>query len=118
MEKNNDRKAPKVSHSEDASAKKKTNKIKAFYEKHKWAEVATVILAAIILFIIAMYITIATLTDRPDQVAMPNLVGDTDGIGRMKKDDAMAKLKELGFENIIVTNDISSSICFIHESKR
>ena len=110
MEKNNDRKAPKVSHSEDASAKKKPNKIKAFYEKHKWAEVATVILAAIILFIIAMYITIATLTDRPDQVAMPNLVGDTDGIGRMKKDDAMAKLKELGFENIIVTEEYHETV--------
>ena len=109
MEKNNDRKAPKVSHSEEAS-KKKPNKIKAFYEKHKWAEVATVILVAIILFVLAMYGTIATLTDRPDQVAMPNLIGDEEGIGRLKKDEAIKQLEDLGFENITVTEEYSDTV--------
>ena len=111
MEKNNDRKAPKVSHrEEDSSSKKKPNKIKAFYQKHKWAEVATVILVAIILFVLAMYATIATLTDRPDQVSMPNLVGDEEGIGRMKKDEAVKQLEELGFENITITEEYHDTV--------
>ena len=52
MEKNNDRRAPKVNRAEDTT-KKKPNKIKEFYQKHKWAEVATVILAAIILSLLS-----------------------------------------------------------------
>ncbi len=109
MEKNNDRKAPKVNRAEEQT-KKKPNKIKEFYQKHKWAEVATVILIAIILFIIAMFATIATLTDRPDQVAVPNLVGDVDGIGRVKKDDAVKQLKDLGFDNISIEEEYSDTV--------
>ena len=109
MEKNNDRKAPKVNRAEETT-KKKTNKIKEFYQKHKWAEVATVILAAIILFVVAMSITIATLTDRPDQVAMPNLIGDVDGVGRLTKDEALKQLEDLGFENITVKEEYNDSV--------
>ena len=109
MEKNNDRKAPKVNRAEEQT-KKKTNKIKEFYQKHKWAEVATVILIAILLFAGAMFATIATLTDRPDQVAVPNLVGDDDGIGRVKKDDAVKQLKDLGFENISIEEEYSDTV--------
>ncbi|MBR3614038.1 MAG: Stk1 family PASTA domain-containing Ser/Thr kinase [Clostridia bacterium] len=110
MEKNNDRKAPKVSNNEESTTKKKENKIKAFYTKHKWAEIATVILVAIILFVLAMYGTIATLTDRPDQVSMPNLIGDAEGIGRLKRDDAIKQLEDLGFENISIEEEYSDTI--------
>lgn len=109
MEKNNDRRAPKVNRAEE-QAKKKPNKIKEFYQKHKWAEIATVILIAIILFAGAMFATIATLTDRPDQVAVPNLVGDDEGIGRVKRDDAVKQLKDLGFENIFIEEEYSDTV--------
>ena len=109
MEKNNDRRAPKVNRAEEQT-KKKPNKIKEFYQKHKWAEVATVILVALVLFAAAMFATIATLTDRPDQVAVPNLVGDVDGIGRVKKDDAVKQLKDLGFENISIEEEYSDTV--------
>ena len=109
MEKNNDRRAPKVNRAEE-QVKKKPNKIKEFYQKHKWAEIATVILVAIILFAGAMFATIATLTDRPDQVAVPNLVGDDEGIGRVKRDDAVKQLKDLGFENIFIEEEYSDTV--------
>ena len=109
MEKNNDRRAPKINKTEEQT-KKKPNKIKEFYQKHKWAEVATVILVAIILFAGAMFATIATLTDRPDQVAVPNLVGDDEGIGRVKRDDAVKQLKDLGFENISIEEEYSDTV--------
>ena len=109
MEKNNDRRAPKVNRAEE-QVKKKPNKIKEFYQKHKWAEIATVILVAIILFAGAMFATIATLTDRPDQVAVPNLVGDDEGIGRVKRDDAVKQLKDLGFDNISIEEEYSDTV--------
>ena len=109
MEKNNDRRAPKVNRAEEQT-KKKPNKIKEFYQKHKWAEVATVIVVALVLFAGAMFATIATLTDRPDQVAVPNLVGDDDGIGRVKRDDAVKQLKDLGFDNISIEEEYSDTV--------
>ena len=109
MEKNNDRKAPKVNRAEEQT-KKKPNKIKEFYQKHKWAEVATVILAAIILFVVAMSITIAALTDRPDRVSMPNLIGDAEGVGRLTKEEALKHLEELGFENVTVEEEYNDSV--------
>ena len=109
MEKNNDRKAPRIN-KEEQTTKKKENKIKAFYQKHKWAEVATVIVIAMILFAIAMFATIATLTDRPDQASMPNLVGNEEGIGRVKKDDAIKQLNDLGFENISIEEEYNDTV--------
>ena len=100
MEKNNDRKAPRVNQEESAS-RKKENKVKAFYSKHKWAGPVTGILVAILLFVLAMSGTIALLNgNRPDQVAMPNLIGTEDGSGRVKKEDAKKQLEELGFKEI------------------
>ena len=67
MEKNNDRKAPRVNQ-EEVNSKKKENKVKAFYSKHKWAAPVTAILVAILLFVFAMAGTIALLNgNRPDQ---------------------------------------------------
>ena len=104
MEKNNDRKAPKIG---DNDNKKKENKIKAFYKKYKWARPVTIILAAIIIFVMAMYGTIAILNgSRPEQVEMPNVSG-FDGAEKMKKDDAVKLLNSLGFENITVEEEYS-----------
>ena len=111
MEKNNDRKAPKINQEETTTtSRKKENKVKAFFEKNKWAKVLLIILAAIMLFVITMYGTIAALTDRPDQAAMPNLIGDVEGVGRLKKDEAIQKLKELGFEDITIEEEYHDTV--------
>ena len=55
MEKNNDRKAPKVEHT--AKEKGKIEKIKDFYKTHKWALVLTLIALAIILFIFIIFVS-------------------------------------------------------------
>ncbi len=110
MEKNNDRKAPRVNQEENAS-RKKENKVKAFYLKHKWAGPVTGVLVAILLFILAMSGTIALLNgNRPDQVAMPNLIGTADGLGRVKKEDAVKQLEELGFKEIKFEEEYSDTV--------
>ena len=110
MEKNNDRKAPRVNQ-EEATSRKKENKVKAFYSKHKWAGPVTGVLVAILLFVFAMYGTIAILNgNRPDQVAMPNLIGDEEGVGRVKKEDAIKQLEDLGFEDIKVEEEYSDTL--------
>lgn len=111
MEKNNDRKAPRVDQEEVEADNKKENKIKAFYQNHKWAKPITIILAAIILFVVAMYGTIAALNgNRPDQVEMPNLIGDEDGVGRVTKDEAVKMLNELGFKDITIEEEYSDTV--------
>lgn len=111
MEKNNDRKAPRVDQDEVEADNKKENKIKAFYQNHKWAKPITIILAAIILFVVAMYGTIAALNgNRPDQVEMPNLIGDEDGVGRVTKDEAVKMLNELGFKDITIEEEYSDTV--------
>ena len=109
MEKNNDRKAPRVNN-EESSNRKKESKISAFYSKNKWAKPLTVVLIAIILFVIAMYATIAILTERPDQQVMPNLIGDESGNGRVKEAEALKLLEELGFEKVTVTEEYSDDV--------
>ncbi|MBQ7410866.1 MAG: Stk1 family PASTA domain-containing Ser/Thr kinase [Clostridia bacterium] len=110
MEKNNDRKAPRVNQ-EETTSRKKENKVKAFYSNHKWAGPVTGVLVAILLFVFAMYGTIAILNgNRPDQVAMPNLIGDEEGVGRVKKEDAIKQLEDLGFEGIKVEEEYSDTV--------
>ena len=109
MEKNNDRKAPKVG--EDGEEKKKKfAKIRAFYAKHKWAKPVTIILVAIIIFVIAMYSTIAILNgSRPEQVDIPNVSG-AENAERMTKDDAIKLLNSLGFEDITIEEEYSDDV--------
>ena len=110
MEKNNDRKAPRVNQ-EEVNSKKKENKVKAFYSKHKWAAPVTAILVAILLFVFAMAGTIALLNgNRPDQVPMPNLIGNEQGVGRVTKEDAKKQLEELGFEDIKFEEEYSDTV--------
>jgi serine/threonine-protein kinase len=107
MEKNNDRKAPKVG---EETTKKKENKIKTFYKNHKWAKPLTVVLVAILVFIIAMYATIAILNgSRPAQVEMPNVSGMNEE-KRMTKDEAVKTLNDLGFENITIEEEYNDEV--------
>ncbi len=58
--------------------KKKQNKLVAFYSKHKVLKVFSIILLCILIFVVAMGITIAVANaNRPKQVQIPNLVGKT-----------------------------------------
>ena len=112
MEKNNDRKAPRVNTShEEEKTRKKDNKVVAFYKEHKWAKPVTIVLAAIILFVGAMFGTIAALNgNRPAQVEMPNVIGDEAGVGRMKKEEAEKVLNDLGFKNIKFEEEYSDTV--------
>ncbi len=82
--------------------RKKEGKVKAFFRKNKWIKPIIFILVAIMLFVIAMFSTVALLNNnRPKQEVMPNLAGYNDQERLMKK-DAIKALIELGFkeENI------------------
>lgn len=108
MEKNNDRKAPKVEHT--AKEKGKIEKIKDFYKTHKWALVLTLIALAIILFISALSITTAVLNgNRPAQVEIPNVSG-VDNQERMTKDEAIKLLNSLGFNDIEVEEEYNDEV--------
>lgn len=108
MEKNNDRKAPKVDHS--TKEKGKIEKIKDFYKEHKWALVLTLIVLAIILFITALSITSAVLKiNRTPQVEIPNVAG-AESQERMTKDEAIKLLNSLGFNDIEIEEEYSDEV--------
>lgn len=108
MEKSNDRKAPKID--QNKSKSEKENKIKAFYENHKWAKPVTIFLVAIILFVIAMFSTIGFLNaDRPAQVQIPNVSG-TNNEKRMSKDEAIKALNDLGITDITVEEEYNDEV--------
>ncbi len=108
MEKNNDRKAPKIDESKSKNAKE--NKIKAFYENHKWAKPVTILLVAVILFVVAMFGTIGFLNaDRPAQVQIPNVAGTNDE-KRMSKDEAIKALNDLGIKDITVEEEYNDDV--------
>ena len=108
MEKNNDRKAPRVS--ENQSNRKKENKVKEFYKNHKWAKPVTIVLAAILLFVGAMYGTIAILNgSRPAQEQIPNVSG-TNNEARLTKDEAVKLLNDLGFKEITIEEEYHDEV--------
>ena len=108
MEKSNDRKAPKIG--EESSKKaKSTNKVKAFFEKNKWAMYLLIVVACIALFVGAMYATINLLTKRPEQLEIPNVSG-VNGAERIKKEDAVKQLNDLGFKNIKIKEEYNDEV--------
>ena len=108
MEKNNDRKAPKIDESKSKNAKE--NKIKVFYENHKWAKPVTILLIAVILFVGAMFATIGFLNaDRPAQVQIPNVAGQNNE-KRMSKDEAIKALNDLGIQDITVEEEYNDEV--------
>lgn len=109
MEKSNERKAPKLKDQEKENIKKE-NKIKAFYNEHRWAKPVTIIVGAMLLFIIAMYATIAILNgSRPKQEIMPNLAGYNDE-DNLLQEEAVELLKSLGFNDITIEEEYSDDI--------
>lgn len=108
MEKNNDRKAPKIDRS--VEKKGKFEKVKEFYKEHKWAGVLTVIATAIILFVGALSLTTFILkVNRTEQVEIPN-VSAVNGAERMKKDEAIKLLNSLGFNEIEVEEEYNDEV--------
>ncbi len=106
--KNNDRKAPKIDESKSKNAKE--NKIKIFYENHKWAKPVTILLLAVILFVLAMFGTIGFLkADRPAQVQIPNVAGQNDE-KRMSKDEAIKTLNDLGIQDITIEEEYNDEV--------
>ena len=109
MEKNNDRKAPKIG-DEDNKKEKNNSKIKEFYKKHKFLKILTILLLCVLLFIGAMYGTMAILnSSRPKQEVIPNLSGD-ENEEPVTKEKAIEELQALGFKNIKIKEEYSDDI--------
>lgn len=90
--------------------KKKESKIKAFYQKHKWAKPVTIIMGLILLFVIAMFGTIIFFNNsRPKQAEMPNVAGYNEQ-EPLSKEDAIELLNSLGFEDIKIEEDYSDDV--------
>lgn len=108
MEKNNDRKAPKI---EQGTKKKgKIEKIKEFYAEHRAFLVFTIIALCILLFISVVLITNAVINhNRPAQVEIPNVSG-ANNADRMTKDDAIKLLNSLGFNDIEIEEEYSDEV--------
>ena len=109
MEKNNDRKAPKIG-DEDTKKEKNNTKIKEFYKKHKFLKILTILLLCLLIFIGAMYGTMAVLNgSRPKQEEIPNLSG-YDNEEPVTKEQAIEQLQTLGFKNIKIKEEYSDDI--------
>ena len=107
MQRRNDRKAPKL---KEGETNEKKSKIREFYDNHKFAKPLTFIVVAIMVFLIAMYSTMAILSgSRPKQEVMPNVAG-YNGEKNMSKDDAVKLLNELGFKNISFEEEYSEDV--------
>ena len=90
--------------------KKKEGKIKEFYSKHKWAKNLTIVIVMVVLFVIAMFATIAAINgNRPAQAEMPNVSG-VDGAERLTKDDAVKLLNSLGFKDISFEEEYNDEV--------
>ena len=110
MDKANERRAASRAKEEMKNSEGKKSKIKEFYAKNKWAKPVTIILVAIILFIIAMFGTIAVLNgSRPNQEEMPNLAGYNNQ-DPLSKEDAENLLKSLGFNDIKIEEEYNDDV--------
>ena len=90
--------------------KKKESKIKAFYAKHKWAKPVTFVLGAILLFVVALFGTIAILNGtRPVEAEMPNLAGYNDA-ERVEKEAAIEALELLGFKDVVIEEEYNDEV--------
>ncbi len=90
--------------------KRSEGKLKTFYKKHKWAKPITVILVAILLFVVAMFGTITFLNNsRPKQEIIPNVAGYNNE-APVTKEKAEEMLKALGFEDITIEEEYSDDV--------
>ena len=85
-------------------------KLGKFLKKHPVVKVLLILALIAIIFIVSLFVTMDKLTNsRPAQAVIPNLSGVHDA-PRIKKEEAEAKLKELGFENITIEEEYSDEV--------
>ncbi len=101
MEKNNDRKAPKIGESETFEDTAFA-KFRSFLKEHKVIKVLLVLLCLLLLFLVALFGTIGILkAKRPAQAQIPNLVySSTDKTKRLTQEQAEQLLQAAGFKNV------------------
>ena len=88
----------KTARKDPSEKTKKTGKVKAFFQKHKWAKVLLFLLIAIVVFLVSMFGAMAALNStKVKEVELPNLVWIEEG-KRMKLDEAKKILEELGLQ--------------------
>ncbi len=110
LEKNNTRRVPTNNDNSNNGEKKDNNKFFEFLDEHKWVKVLIIVLIAIILFVIAMFSTVAILNgSRPDQEEIPNVSGVNEE-KRVTKEEALKLLKDAGFENVKVEEEYSDDV--------
>lgn len=108
----------KTARKDPSEKTKKTGKVKAFFQKHKWAKVLLFLLIAIIVFLVSMFGAMAALNStKVKEVELPNLVWVEEG-KRMKFDEAKKILEELGLQYDVeeVFNDEVESGYIISQS--
>ena len=108
----------KTARKDPSEKTKKTGKVKAFFQKHKWAKVLLFLLIAIVVFLVSMFGAMAALNStKVKEVELPNLVWIEEG-KRMKLDEAKKILEELGLQYDVeeVFNDEVESGYIISQS--
>jgi serine/threonine-protein kinase len=109
MQKNNDRKAPKLGEGEKQEDGK-FEKLKKYLEDHPAVKVLLVILLCIVIFLVVTFGTLAIFNGtRPKQEVVPNLAGYNNS-DRLTKEEAIALLEELGFKNYEVTEEYNDEV--------
>ena len=92
---------------EDDEPKTKLGK---FFKNHPFIKVLLILALIAIIFVVSLVVTMDKLTNsRPAQAVIPNLSGVQDA-PRVKKEEAEAKLKELGFENVTIQEEYSDEV--------
>jgi len=108
----------KTSRKDSTEKTKKPGKVKAFFQKHKWAKVLLYLVIAIIVFLVSMFGAMAALNStKVKEVELPNLVWVEEG-KRMKLEEAKKMLEELGLQYEVeeVFNDEVESGYIISQS--
>ena len=99
-----------VVNEEDEDDDEPKSGIGKFFKNHPFIKFLFILSIMAIIFIVALLITMSTLTgSRPEQAVIPNLSG-VDSAPRILKEDAEKKLKELGFTNIKIEEEYSDEV--------
>ena len=107
MEKNNDRHAPRKA-ANDQEEKGKVEKMKEFFDEHPSLKVLAILAVCVMIFLIVTFGTLAIFNGtRTAQAVMPNLAGYNNA-ERLKKEEALELLKELGFKDYEIKEEWSN----------
>ena len=109
MEKNNDRKAPKLGEN-DKVEQSKFEQFKKYLEEHPLLKVLLMFALCVVIFLVVTFGTLAIFNGtRPKQEIMPNLAGYNDS-ARVSKENAIALLEELGFKDYEVKEEYNDEV--------